>query len=339
MLFVPLPLFITFCLAIFLIRMLRASDMRHLPNQIFAALVALFTVQSALLNMRWGYGIDAVAYWIAMLAVLLPATAYLAYKSLMTSLRLTDAWHLLVLLPLVVASWAAPNLVDVLIILVFLAYGIALWVKSGQGGDGFALVRISGATDASRAMRLTGLVLIASACVDIYVIVDFIQYEGRHVGSILTLVQALFLLIIGVSAIVAQSKAVEIDDAPAIQTKSSVQPTQTDAEIVSKITELFKSQGLHRDSDLNLRRIARRLSLPDRAISNAINRTQGKSVSQFVNGFRIDDARQMIAQTDMSILQISMAAGFMTKSNFNREFVRIVGETPTQYRSAHPSEA
>ncbi len=58
------------------------------------------------------------------------------------------------------------------------------------------------------------------------------------------------------------------------------------------------------------------------------------SVSQFINGFRIRDAAQMLRQSDQTILQVSLSAGFMTKSNFNREFVRVMGQTPSQWRKS-----
>ncbi len=81
-----------------------------------------------------------------------------------------------------------------------------------------------------------------------------------------------------------------------------------------------------------MRRLSRKLGLPDRSVSKAINKTQNMSVSQFVNQFRIKDACALLEQTDQSILQVSLAAGFLTKSNFNREFARITGQTPSQWR-------
>ena len=60
MIFVPLPLFATLLLTLAVAFLWQTRDMRVLPNQVFAALVALYAVQSLLLSLRWGYGIDAL---------------------------------------------------------------------------------------------------------------------------------------------------------------------------------------------------------------------------------------------------------------------------------------
>lgn len=57
-------------------------------------------------------------------------------------------------------------------------------------------------------------------------------------------------------------------------------------------------------------------------------------VSQFVNGFRVKDAAKLLTTTDQTILQISLAVGFLSKSNFNCEFTRVMGQTPSAWRQA-----
>ncbi|WP_245413393.1 helix-turn-helix domain-containing protein [Mangrovicella endophytica] len=88
------------------------------------------------------------------------------------------------------------------------------------------------------------------------------------------------------------------------------------------------------DVDLNLDRIARRLRRPARDVSGAINRTRGMSVSQYVNGYRVERACRLLLDTADPITRIMLDAGFGTKSNFNREFQRVTGMTPSAYRRA-----
>ena len=101
---------------------------------------------------------------------------------------------------------------------------------------------------------------------------------------------------------------------------------------MQRLNRLFEVSSLHRDTELNLRRLSRRLGVPDRSVSQAVNRTMGMSVSQYVNSYRIKDACKLLKTTDKSILQISMAAGFLSKSNFNREFTRITQKSPSRWR-------
>ncbi|MGE9553525.1 helix-turn-helix domain-containing protein, partial [Erwinia amylovora] len=64
----------------------------------------------------------------------------------------------------------------------------------------------------------------------------------------------------------------------------------------------------------------------------AVNLTRGCNVSQWINGFRIDFAQQLLRNTALPVTEVMLEAGFVTKSNFHREFLRISGITPTDYR-------
>lgn len=41
---------------------------------------------------------------------------------------------------------------------------------------------------------------------------------------------------------------------------------------------------------------------------------------------------RLLNETDLSITAAMMESGFQTKSNFNREFLRVAGMTPREYR-------
>ncbi len=94
----------------------------------------------------------------------------------------------------------------------------------------------------------------------------------------------------------------------------------------------MQEKKLYRDANLNLERLARRAAMPSRRISSAINRTMAKNVSQYVNDYRIAEACRLLAETDQSVTEIMLEAGFQTKSNFNREFRRVTDMTPVAWR-------
>ena len=56
--------------------------------------------------------------------------------------------------------------------------------------------------------------------------------------------------------------------------------------------------------------------------------------SQYINRLRVQEACRLLAGSDMSVTQVIYAAGFNTKSNFNREFTRNTGQTPSAWRAA-----
>ncbi|WP_113865588.1 helix-turn-helix domain-containing protein [Brenneria salicis] len=58
-----------------------------------------------------------------------------------------------------------------------------------------------------------------------------------------------------------------------------------------------------------------------------------------MNGYRIDEARRLLSQTDSRITDIMLACGFQTKSNFNREFLKFTGMSPSHWRRANTPSA
>ncbi|MEM8978273.1 MAG: helix-turn-helix domain-containing protein [Pseudomonadota bacterium] len=331
MLFVPLPLLATFVLVFLLGRFVHLRDMSLRAHQFFALLLALYAVQSLLVSLRWGYEIGWAAFYIALLAPVLPVCAYLAYGALSGQ---GSKWHLWPL-GVVALNWIAfltvPALADPLILLTYLGFGGLMVKESLNGSDQLPLSPISAAPEIIGAMRLTGVALIASALTDIYLIVDFIRNEGQSSGLVVTFMQTGFILAIGACAILGQSDAQSEASSPQ-EPNLPVPPSEADEDIVARLEQLFQTEALHKKDDISLRRLARRLGLSDRQVSNAINRVRQLSVSQFVNAYRIKEACALLRTTDLSVLEVSLSSGFATKSNFNREFSRITGKTPTNWR-------
>jgi AraC family transcriptional regulator len=58
----------------------------------------------------------------------------------------------------------------------------------------------------------------------------------------------------------------------------------------------------------------------------------GISPLKFVTQRRIDRARDLLKQSDLSIAQIGMAVGFKGVVQFGRAFARVTGVTPSEYR-------
>ena len=340
MLFVPLTLIVFVVLSFALIWFARTEDLSHLAHRLFLGLIGLYAVQSLLLTLRWGYGIAGAAGPIAMIAPVLPVLAYLSYRALTGPLSGRALWPAAIIAVNWLALMVLPDLADVLIPLTYLGFGGLLILVATRGVDQVVLSPLDNAGKVVRAMALTGGALVASGLTDVYIIFDFITNAGRNVGMVSGVLPSVFVLIVGLSAALGRVSSVvepEFTSGPDVSHAPSVE----DVEIVARLEALFETEGLHRNEELSLRRLSRRLSQPDRRVSNAINRTRGQSVSQFVNEYRVREACDLLINTSDTILAVSLAAGFATKSNFNREFVRITGTSPSQWRRQNraPSQA
>lgn len=334
MLFVPLSLFATLFLGFLFARFVSNRDMTARPHQLFAGLIALYAAQSLLASLRWGYDIAGVTALMALLAPVLPAVAYLAYKTLSGRQTGAQLWPLAI----VGANWIAfavvPALADPLILMTYLGFGGLLLQLYWCGEDQLTLSPINDAREILIAMGLTGAALVASGLTDVYIIYDFVKNDGRNAGLVVTFAQTAFVLAIGLSAVF--GRAAEAPDADMSPSRLPAQDvTDADGDILIRLELLFTREHLHKKEDLSLRRLSRRLGISDRQVSHAVNRIKHMSVSQLVNEYRIKEACRLLGETDDTVLGISLAAGFATKSNFNREFSRVTGQTPSQWRSAN----
>lgn len=88
-----------------------------------------------------------------------------------------------------------------------------------------------------------------------------------------------------------------------------------------------------RDFGITLTEAAKKLQVPARQLSNAVNYCYGNSFSQFLNDRRVEEAKSIMSeQPELSVVDVSYNAGFSSKSNFNKEFKRVTGLAPSQYK-------
>jgi AraC-like DNA-binding protein len=96
----------------------------------------------------------------------------------------------------------------------------------------------------------------------------------------------------------------------------------------------IRDKAIYLDPDLTLSKLSRKLGIPAKQISIAVNLVHRKNISKLINEYRIEHAKQELTHTDNTITQVFMNSGFQTKSNFNREFSRVTNMTPSEYRKA-----
>ncbi|WMW80829.1 helix-turn-helix domain-containing protein [Undibacterium cyanobacteriorum] len=99
---------------------------------------------------------------------------------------------------------------------------------------------------------------------------------------------------------------------------------------------LVKTEQLHQlDFGITLPQAARKLGIPARLLSNAVNQVYGHSFSVHLNDLRVAEAVRLL-QTNHSIsmTELMHEAGFSSKSNFNKEFLRVTGKSPSAFREA-----
>lgn len=118
---------------------------------------------------------------------------------------------------------------------------------------------------------------------------------------------------------------------------SNLTPEQQEI-CLRKLLRYMKAEKPYLDSELSVKRLAGGLSVSYRELSQVINERTGMHFYDFVNRYRVEDAKRLLRESilkdDMSILGIAYEVGFNCKSSFNTAFKKATGITPSQYRKA-----
>jgi AraC-like DNA-binding protein len=94
-------------------------------------------------------------------------------------------------------------------------------------------------------------------------------------------------------------------------------------------------------SELTLAELALQFGLPPRRLSQLVNQGRGRNFADWVNHYRIEEAKRLLADPASgirSVLDAMYAAGFSSKSSFNALFKASTGVTPTEFMRARRSE-
>ena len=86
----------------------------------------------------------------------------------------------------------------------------------------------------------------------------------------------------------------------------------------------------------SLEHLAARLGVSDRHIRRLFEQRLGVSPLQYLQTRRLLAAKQMLADTDLPVAQVALAAGFTSLRRFNDAFVGRYGLNPTQLRRSRP---
>lgn len=72
--------------------------------------------------------------------------------------------------------------------------------------------------------------------------------------------------------------------------------------------------------------------IPERTLKRRFKTATGLSLIEFLQNIRVEHAKALLEQTETSVDEISIAAGYEDASFFRRLFKRSTGLTPSQYR-------
>jgi len=104
--------------------------------------------------------------------------------------------------------------------------------------------------------------------------------------------------------------------------------------VEKRIASVMLDGKLYHDPDLRMVDVASELMITGHQLSRILNEKYQKNFNEFVNSYRIDEAKELLLQKkELSILSIAYQVGFNSKSAFNVQFQKQIQTTPLKYRN------
>lgn len=94
----------------------------------------------------------------------------------------------------------------------------------------------------------------------------------------------------------------------------------------------------HYADNISISDLAEALAIDRSYLYRIFKNDTGMSPKEYLNNYRIDTARSLLAETTLSVSQIALSVGFVTFSSFYRFFVRRFGCSPREYQLACRSQ-
>lgn len=254
-------------------------------------------------------------------------------------LSLRDGLHALPSLWILVLTWwsTAGELVDLSLMIFYAGYALALLSVDRSG-------RVGGLT------RRQGLLISAAFLGTLALLDAAISLElaaGGSLGASRGLQAGIGLMLVATLSLFVwawrdpewfrhtSARAGEAaDTTPTLVTGSQVDPGVAEV-LCQRLDAMLSDSRAYTEFGLSLAAMAKRLNVPPRQLSDAVNRVHARGFRTLLNDRKVAEAARLLADkamTERPITEIMFDAGFQTKSSFNREFVAREGMTPSEYR-------
>lgn len=344
MLTLPLPVVVTLALVYTAARVWFGGD-RARWHPLLVLLVVAVAAQSLLVALVQHYGVTGLRGLQPVTASALPPLTWCAFIAVQVRrLRPQDAWHglapLLVLLGLL--FW--PDGLDLLVIGPFVAYGVALLLALRPGAAELPLARLASGNVPHWLWRFVALSLLVSALGDGLIYLDQVTQGGQSRAALISAMSSLTLLALGSIGLSSEWRMSEATDEgrdaalpcppsspePENEASGTAAAETADPTLLTRLDAHMSEARPWLNPDLTLVALARKLGVPSKTLSAAVNLGHGENVARYVNRHRIEHACTLL-RAGQPVTSAMYDSGFNTKSNFHREFLRIHQRTPTQW--------
>jgi AraC-like DNA-binding protein len=104
----------------------------------------------------------------------------------------------------------------------------------------------------------------------------------------------------------------------------------------TELLTLMTNEKLYLDDTLNLPKLAQQMSISTHDLSYLLNIGFGNNFFQFVNAYRVQEAKRLLLSQEhkhLNMVGIAYAAGFSSKTTFYAAFKKMTDQSPTEFQN------
>jgi AraC-like DNA-binding protein len=114
------------------------------------------------------------------------------------------------------------------------------------------------------------------------------------------------------------------------------------SEYSKQLNQFMENDKLFLDSELTLVKLAERMNISSKQLSQIINQIENTNYSQYIAKYRIEQAKKYLTNPDYhnyKIAAIAFESGFNSISSFNITFKNLTNTTPIDYRESYTKKS
>ena len=104
----------------------------------------------------------------------------------------------------------------------------------------------------------------------------------------------------------------------------------------SQLSRLMQTDRPHLNADLKSKDLAKQLEVSPKLLSQVINQGFNQNFFDFINSYRCEEVKRVLRGPDnkVTVIEAMYQSGFNSKSSFNKEFKKLTGQTPSEYKKS-----
>jgi AraC-like DNA-binding protein len=104
----------------------------------------------------------------------------------------------------------------------------------------------------------------------------------------------------------------------------------------NQLIYLMQTENPYLNADLKSSDLAEMLGISSKVLSQVINQSFHQNFFDFINTYRCEEVKRVLRGPDrkVTIIEAMYQSGFNSKSSFNKEFKKLTGQTPSEFKKS-----